>query len=34
MTQATVATDLHEALDVLRNLAMQVALDGEVVSVM
>ena len=30
MTQATVATDFHEALNVLRNLAMQVALSGEV----
>ena len=30
MTQAAVAADLHEALHVLRNLAMQVALDLEV----
>ena len=30
MTQPSVATDLHEALDVLRNLAVQVTFDGEV----
>ena len=30
MTQATVAAGFHKALNVLRNLAMEVALDGEV----
>ena len=30
MAQATVAADFHKALNVLRNLAMEVALDGEV----
>ena len=30
MTQASVATDLHEALHVLLNIATQVALDVEV----
>ena len=31
MTQATVAADLHKALDVLRHLAVQVALHLDVV---
>ena len=30
VTQATVAADFHKALNVLRNLAVQVALDREV----
>ena len=30
MTQTAIATDLHEALNVLRNFAMQVAFGGEV----
>ena len=30
MTQATVATDFHEALNILRYFAVQVALSGEV----
>ena len=30
VTEATVAANLHQALDVLRNLAVQVTFDGEV----
>ena len=30
MTQTTIATDLHEALNILRNFAMKVTFSGEV----
>ena len=30
MTQATVATDLHKAVDVLANFTMEVAFSGDV----
>ena len=30
MTKTTIATDLHEALNILRNFAMEVTLSGEV----
>ena len=30
MTQTAIATDLHEALNILRNFAMQVTFSGEV----